>query len=81
MKALGQLELRNAQVRDAPLKSYGDFEWYDFNESSLRRPIAAVICHGPMERAPPGEQVREALGDTLPAGCPVITDAENRTDS
>ena len=81
MKALGQLELRNAEVRDVPLRSYGDFEWYDLNERSLRRPIAAVICHGPTERAPPGEQVREALGDALPADCPVITDAENRTDS
>jgi hypothetical protein len=80
-RAIRQLGLQNVSIRRAALKSYGDFEWYDVDDRSLRRPIAAVVC---LDAAPGSlrrEHVQKILGDALAANCPVLTDSRKRIES
>jgi hypothetical protein len=79
-RQIDRLKLRNVSLRATPLKSYGDFEWYDVDDRSLRRPIAAVICLDAIQGRQ-DEHLRRLFGGTVPRDCPVLTATENRTDS
>lgn len=81
LRELTRLQARNADVRAGRVRSYGDFEWYDVDGRSLRRPIAAVISHGPTASSPRPEQWQKVFPDGLPDGCRVFTDAGKRSDS
>ena len=81
LRAIRQLGLQNVSIRRAALKSYGDFEWYDVDDHSLRRPIAAVVCFDSVRAPLQREQVQKILGDALAANCPVLTDGQTRIES
>jgi hypothetical protein len=45
---LDKYDIRSVQLHVAPLKSYGDFDWYDLpNLDAIRDKFAVVICDGP----------------------------------
>jgi len=81
IRAVRRLDLHNVSIRRAALKSYGDFEWYDVDDRSLRKPIAAVVCLDSSLGSLRREHVEQILGDALPANCQVLTDSQARIES
>ncbi|MCH8555620.1 MAG: class I SAM-dependent methyltransferase [Schleiferiaceae bacterium] len=42
-----KFELNNLHIFHTPLKSYGNFEWYDVDNCTLPKPANVVLCDGP----------------------------------
>lgn len=64
----------DANVVLAPLRSYGDFDWYDVEASSLP-PFSLVVCDGPPNYARGGRYgLVPALGPRLASGCTILLD-------
>jgi predicted O-methyltransferase YrrM len=63
-----------ANVVLAPLRSYGDFEWYDVEASSLPL-FSLVVCDGPPNFAQGGRYgLVPVLGPRLASGCTILLD-------
>lgn len=75
--ALGRLGL-SAELRLAPLRNYGDFDWYDVE--SLELPLfSLVVCDGPAGRTRGGRfGLVPVLGDRLDVGCTILLDDAER---
>jgi hypothetical protein len=70
----------DANVRHAPLRNYGDFDWYGVEPSAL--PIfSLVVCDGPPKRTRGGRfGLMPVLGDRLAAGCLILLDDAARPE-
>lgn len=75
--ALGRLGL-SAELRLAPLRNYGDFDWYDVE--SLELPLfSLVVCDGPAGRTRGGRfGLVPVLRDRLDVGCTILLDDAER---
>ena len=75
MNVLERFEIPNVQVCEAPLRSFGEFEWYDAPLDALPAEFQLVICDGP-----PGATVGGRYGllpvmdARLPAGSVILLD-------
>ena len=45
--AVGRFRLTNVTVHLAPLKDFGDFDWYDVQMDALPSDFSLVVCDGP----------------------------------
>jgi hypothetical protein len=63
-----------ANIRLAPLRSYGEFDWYDVD--GLVLPVfSLVVCDGPTGRTRGGRRgLLPVLGGRLAPGCTVLVD-------
>lgn len=75
--ALRRLGL-SAELRLAPLRDYGDFDWYDVE--ALELPLfSLVVCDGPAGRTRGGRfGLLSVLGDRLESGCTILLDDAER---
>jgi hypothetical protein len=75
--ALRRLGLR-AELQLAPLRDYGDFDWYDVE--ALEAPaFSLVVCDGPTGRTRGGRfGLLPVLGDRLETGCMILLDDAGR---
>jgi hypothetical protein len=75
--ALRRLGL-SADLRLAPLRDYGDFDWYDVE--ALELPVfSLVVCDGPAGRTRGGRfGLVPVLGDRLGVGCTILLDDAER---
>ena len=77
-EVLDALELKQVTVCHAPLKSYGDFEWYDV-PSELPSDFGMVICDGPPGRIRGGRYgLFPVMGDHLDPACRILLDDTHR---
>lgn len=64
----------------APLKSYGEFEWYDVDPNALSRPIGYVVCDGPPAVTRGGRYgLAPVLGKHLAPDCVILLDDTQRS--
>jgi hypothetical protein len=67
-----------ANLLHAPLRDYGDFEWYDVDAYALPR-FSVVICDGPPNSTRGGRYgLVPVLGDRLAPDCIVLLDDADR---
>lgn len=65
----------------APLKSYGDFSWYDPPLAEMPDAFCLVICDGPPWTTPGGRYgLLPVMGERLPAGSLILLDDANRPE-
>jgi predicted O-methyltransferase YrrM len=77
--ALRRFEIDNVEVCAAPLRAYGDFEWYEPPRQKLPRDFALVICDGPQGTTPGGRYgLIPVLGKHLRSGCVILLDDATR---
>jgi hypothetical protein len=70
---LGRLRL-DVNMRLAPLRDYGGFDWYDVDSSALPT-FSLVICDGPPGWTRGGRYgLLPVLGDRLAPGCAILLD-------
>ena len=75
--ALRRLGL-SADLRLAPLRDYGDFDWYDVEALELPG-FSLVVCDGPAGRTRGGRfGLVPILGDRLEVGCTILLDDAER---
>ena len=79
-----EVELANTsavELLQAPIKSYGDFAWYDPPLERLPTRFALVICDGPPGETPGGRYgLLPVLRDRLGAGSLIILDDYEREE-
>ena len=64
----------HADVRLAPLRSYGEFDWYDVDPEGLDA-FSLVVCDGPPGATRGGRfGLLPVLGDRLLPGCAILVD-------
>lgn len=69
-----------ANVFLAPLRDYGDFDWYEVAPSRLPK-FSLVVCDGPMGSTRGGRLgLLPVLGDRLGSGCVILLDDAGRPD-
>jgi hypothetical protein len=77
-RALLDLGVRSVRVILAPLKSHGDFDWYDVVKDDLPRKISLVVVDGPPEVTRGGRYgVVPIVGDRLAPTATLIVDDAN----
>ena len=77
--ALDREGLDSATVCRAPLRSYGDFAWYDVSGLDLPRECGLVLCDGPPAATPGGRYgLLPVMRERLPPGCVIVVDDVNR---
>jgi hypothetical protein len=70
-----------ARLALAPLKSYGDFSWYDPPLAEMPDAFRLVVCDGPPWTTPGGRYgLLPVMHGRLPAGSLVLLDDANRPD-
>jgi hypothetical protein len=78
-KALREVRANGTYVESAPLKNYGEFDWYEPDFARLPRDFSLVVCDGP-----PGETHGGRYGlvpvmrDYLAPGCVILVDDAER---
>lgn len=73
--ALARFDIDTVEVCEAPLRNYGDFEWYDPPRAKLARDFALVVCDGPQGTTPGGRYgLLPVLGQHLGSGCVILLD-------
>lgn len=71
--------LDHVTIVKAPLKNFGEYEWYDFDKSILPRDVKLVVCDGP-----PGSIKGSRYGlipemdEYLSSCCTILLDDANR---
>jgi predicted O-methyltransferase YrrM len=77
--ALARYGIDNVEVCAAPLRDYGDFQWYDPPRAQLATDFSLVICDGPQGTTPGGRYgLMPILGQHLRSGCVILLDDANR---
>ena len=72
---LDRYQIASAKLCIAPLKNYGDFDWYDAPLASLPDRFGLVICDGPPYWNKGGRfGLVQMLRPRLPAGCVILLD-------
>jgi hypothetical protein len=68
----------SAHVMAAPLRDYGDFDWYDVDPASMPR-FSLVVCDGPSSATRGGRYgLLPVMGGHLAHGCNVLLDDVDR---
>lgn len=76
---LAQYNLRHVHLHVAPLRDFGDFDWYGVDPSVLERPYSLVPCDGPPGTTRGGRiGLVELMAGKLPRGCVILLDDANR---
>ena len=80
---LARHEIRNVHLLLTPLRSFGDFTWYDPPLDALPRRFNLVVCDGPPSDTASGRYgVLPVLGDRIAANTVILLDdAERPTES
>lgn len=67
-----------AQLHAAPIRSYGDFDWYEVNAATM--PVfSLVVCDGPPGTVRGGRYgLLPVLGERLAKGCTILLDDAGR---
>jgi hypothetical protein len=69
----------SADLLCTPLRSYGDFDWYDVDPAELPM-FGLVICDGPPESTRGGRYgLLPVLGERLAPGCTILLDDAGRS--
>lgn len=77
--ALRRGRVGGVRICDAPLKSYGGFDWYDPPAAELPAEFALVICDGPPGMTKGGRYgLLPVMRERLPAGAVVLLDDAER---
>ena len=70
-----------ARLALAPLRSYGDFSWYDPPLAEMPDAFSLVVCDGPPWTTPGGRYgLLPVMHERLPAGSLILLDDANRPD-
>ncbi len=79
---LRQFRVRNVHLLHAPLRSYGDFDWYGLPDGTrLPDRFTVVVCDGPPRTTLGGRYgLLPVLGDRLPPGTEVLLDDAARPE-
>jgi hypothetical protein len=73
--ALERFEIPNVQICSAPLRSFGEFEWYDAPRAEMPKEFQLVICDGPPGSTAGGRYgLLPVMGERLPAGSLILLD-------
>lgn len=76
---LERFEIPNVQICSAPLRSYGEFEWYDAPLAEMPKEFQLVICDGPPGTTAGGRYgLLPVMGERLPAGSVILLDDATR---
>ena len=79
--ALKENNVPRAHLALAPLKSYGDFSWYDPPLQEMPEAFGLVICDGPPWTTPGGRYgLLPVMHNCLPEGSLILLDDANRPD-
>jgi hypothetical protein len=69
----------NVTLCDAPLRSYGEFSWYDAPREQMPKELRLVICDGPPGDTPGGRYgLLPLFREHLAAGCVILLDDATR---
>jgi hypothetical protein len=69
-----------ANVQLAPLRSYGDYDWYDVDAATLPT-FSLVVCDGPPKSTRGGRfGLLPVLNERLAPGCVILLDDASRPD-
>lgn len=68
------------KVLDAPLRSYGAFDWYDVRRNELPGSFALIVCDGPPAEECGRYGLMPVLGDLLRPGAEILLDDADRED-
>jgi len=73
---LEKYDIRSVELRVAPLKSYGDFDWYEMPDlDTLREKYALVICDGPPGKTRGGRYgLVPVMLEKITADCTILLD-------
>jgi hypothetical protein len=72
---LERFEIPNVQICGAPLRRFGEFEWYDAPLSEVPKEFQLVICDGPPGSTLGGRYgLLPVMGERLPAGSVILLD-------
>ena len=78
-EALQRHHISNVNVCLSPLRSYGEFSWYELPSGGLPEEFRLVICDGPPESTPGGRyELLPVLGPRLSKGTVILLDDANR---
>jgi hypothetical protein len=76
---LERFEIPNVQICAAPLRSYGEFSWYDPPLAEMPKEFQLVICDGPPGSTAGGRYgLLPVMGERLPAGTVILLDDATR---
>jgi hypothetical protein len=79
--ALEEHNVPRAHLALAPLKSYGEFSWYDPPLAEMPDAFSLVVCDGPPSVTPGGRYgLLPVMRGRLPAGALVLLDDANRPE-
>ena len=77
--ALERFEIPNVQICAAPLRSYGEFAWYDPPLAEMPKEFHLVICDGPPGSTAGGRYgLLPVMGERLRAGSVILLDDATR---
>ncbi len=76
---LERFEIPNVQICGAPLRSFGEFDWYDAPLALMPKEFQLVICDGPPGSTTGGRYgLLPVMGERLPAGSVILLDDATR---
>jgi len=76
---LERFEIPNVQICAAPLRSFGEFEWYDAPLAEMPKEFQLVICDGPPGSTAGGRYgLLPVMGERLSAGSAILLDDATR---
>lgn len=78
-KVVERFEVPNVQICSAPLRSYGEFTWYEPALSEMPEEFQLVICDGPPGATVGGRYgLLPVMGERLPPGSIILLDDATR---
>jgi hypothetical protein len=78
-RSLRQSRIPNVHVCLAPLRSYGEFSWYDAPLERMPETFRLIVCDGPPEITPGGRYgLLPVMRDRIPVGASILLDDANR---
>jgi len=77
---LERYHLQNVRVHHTPIRSYGDFDWYQLPRTKLAEQFQLVICDGPSRHLTDSGRygLFPVMRDQLNSQCRVIMDDSNK---
>jgi hypothetical protein len=76
---LERFEIPNVQICGAPLRSFGEFDWYDAPLALMPKEFQLVICDGPPGSTAGGRYgLLPVIGERLPAASVILLDDAGR---
>jgi hypothetical protein len=79
--ALAEHNVPHARLALAPLKSYGEFSWYDPPLAEMPGAFSLVVCDGPPGATPGGRYgLLPVMRERLPAGSLILLDDAERPE-